>query len=42
MTFENEFEHMSYLMQYLMGRVLGYSWVARPKKKVKKRCRKRS
>ena len=37
-----EVEHMAYLMQYLMGRVLDYSWVARPKKKVKKRCRKRS
>lgn len=26
MQFEQEFEHMAYMMQYLMGRVLGYSW----------------
>ena len=43
MTFENEFEHMAYLMQYLMGCMFGYEWIGRPKKKkVKKRCRKRS
>ena len=38
-----EVEHMAYLMQYLMGCMFGYEWIGRPKKKkVKKRCRKRS
>lgn len=27
MDFADEFEHMAYLMQYLMGQALGYEWV---------------
>lgn len=27
MGFTAEDEHMGYLMQYLMGRILGYVWV---------------
>jgi hypothetical protein len=33
-NFTDEFEHMAYIMQHLMGEVFGYRW--------KPRCRKRS
>lgn len=26
MTFEHEFEHMAYIMQYVMGQALGFVW----------------
>lgn len=26
MTFETEMEHMAYVMQYLLGSILGYRW----------------
>ena len=28
MDFADEFEHMAYIMQYLMGQALGYEWKA--------------
>jgi hypothetical protein len=38
-TFEDEFEHMAYMMQHLMGRVFGYRW--KPKKQRRRRRRKK-
>ena len=40
MEFDGEFEHMAYTMQYLMGRVLGFGWVMRPKPKRKSKSKR--
>ncbi len=33
MVFEREFEHMAYLMQYMLGKILGYEWSDVPERK---------
>jgi hypothetical protein len=37
MDFDREFEHMAYLMQYLMGKVFGFDWVKEIKRNHGKR-----
>jgi hypothetical protein len=37
MLFDDESEHMAYIMQYLMGQVFNYSWVKRPRKRRRKK-----
>lgn len=42
MLFEREFEHMAYMMQHLMGRVFGYEWVKKEKKRGKRKRPKKA
>lgn len=37
MLFDDESEHMAYIMQYLMGRVFNYRWVKKPRKRRRKK-----